>query len=96
MNGKGDKRRPCNEKSYAENWDRIFGQPPKLTSWFTFGQGHVHTVDGFTYDKDIVVKITARQPRAVMVEWFGLKWAFEYSKQPDMRYFSRGVKEINL
>lgn len=69
---------------------------PKLTSYFTFGQGHVHTIDGFTYDKYIVVKITARFPRAVMVEWFGNKWAFEYSKQPNMEYFPRGIKEITL
>lgn len=69
---------------------------PKLTSYFTFGQAHIHSVDGFTYDKDVVVKVTAQHPRAVMFEWFGNKWAFEYSKQPNLAYFPRGVKEINL
>jgi hypothetical protein len=38
-----------------------------MTSYFTFGFGHVHHVSGFTYDKDIVVKITADDPREKML-----------------------------
>lgn len=64
------------------------------TSYFTFGQQHTHSVDGFTYDKDIVVKITAECPRTRMVDWFGDKWSFEYSNPPNMEYFPRGMKEI--
>ena len=26
MNGKGSKRRPTDEKAYAENWERVFGK----------------------------------------------------------------------
>ena len=46
---------------------------PVTTSYFTFGYGHAHAVNGFTYDKDIVVRITAPDPRAVMHQWFGRK-----------------------
>lgn len=69
---------------------------PRLTSWFTFGQGHIHKRDNFFYDKDVVVKITARCPREEMMRLFGREWAFEYSKQPNLIYFPRGVKEFDL
>jgi hypothetical protein len=66
------------------------------TSYFTFGQGHVHSVDGFTYDKDIVVKITAEDPREVMFATFGRTWAMQYDKPPRMEYFPRGIKELHV
>jgi len=53
------------------------------TSYFTFGQAHVHSVNGKTFDKDIVVKITtldSEDPRDYMVSHFGTKWAMEYSE----------------
>jgi len=68
-----------------------------LTSWFTFGQEHVHSVDGRTYDKDVVVKITAyspETPREIMFRYFGPKWSMEYSKEPNMTLFPRGIFEI--
>lgn len=67
------------------------------TSYFTFGQQHVHSVNGFTYDKDVVVKITAEDPRAVMFETFGPTWAFQYDDAPPpMEYFPRGIKELHV
>ena len=65
------------------------------TSYFTFGQQHAHSVGGFTYDKDVVVKITAKDPRSVMFKNFGAQWSFEYDKEPDMGFFPRGIKELN-
>lgn len=65
-----------------------------ITRWFTFGQAHVHAVGGFTYDKDVVVKITAVDPRAVMMRTFGRTWCMEYDAEPDMNYYPRGVKEL--
>ncbi len=65
------------------------------TSYFTFGQQHAHSVSGFTYDKDVVVKITAEEPRDVMFEYFGDKWGMEYAECPELKYFPRGIKEIN-
>lgn len=64
------------------------------TRYFTFGQSHVHSIDGFTYDKDVVVKITAEDPRDVMVANFGQVWAFEYEYEPNMKFFPRGIKEL--
>ncbi len=66
----------------------------KKVSYFTFGQSHAHAVGGFTYDKDVVVKIVADDPRRVMYEIFGDKWSMEYDELPDLKLFPRGVKEI--
>lgn len=64
------------------------------TSYFTFGQGHVHSVNGMTFDKDIVVKITAEDPRQVMVDTFGQRWSMEYDEDPGREFFPRGVYEL--
>lgn len=66
------------------------------TAYFSFGQTHTHRINNVTLDKDILVKITAKDPRARMFELFGPKWAFEYNEiTPDMeRHFPRGVVEI--
>lgn len=70
----------------------------KLKSYyFTFGQGHVHSLGGFTYDKDIVVEVSAdsnAEARAIMFNYFGRKWGMQYDKKPDMKYFPRGIKKI--
>ena len=68
---------------------------PKLeTSWFTFGQDHAHRINGTTLDRNIVLKITAEDPREVMFQYFDTKWAMEYDKEPNMSYFPRGVLEL--
>lgn len=54
---------------------------------FTFGQSHVHFVNGRTFDRNIVVKITADDPRQVMFDTFGRQWGHEYDKEPPMKYF---------
>ena len=64
------------------------------TSYFTLGQSHVYRFNGQTLDHDCVIKITAENPRDVMVEHFGLEWAFEYDERPEMRYFPRGVYNL--
>lgn len=63
--------------------------------YFTFGQTHTHSFNGVTLDKDVVVKITAKNPREKMQEFFGVKWCFEYDKKPEMQYFPRGIFNIN-
>jgi hypothetical protein len=45
-------------------------------------------------DRNCVIKITAENPRELMVEYFGLGWAFEYDERPEMRYFPRGVYNL--
>lgn len=69
-------------------------KPKRKTRWFTFGQSHAHSVDGFTYDKDVVVQITAEDPRSEMVKAFGMKWGMEYRERPKMDYFPRGIKVL--
>lgn len=62
------------------------------TSYFTFGQTHVHSINGRTFDKDTIVKITAEDPRQVMFDTFGPKWAMEYENAPDSRFYSEVVE----
>lgn len=64
------------------------------TRWFTFGQCHVHSVNGKTFDKDCVVKITHMDPRQEMFRYFGPKWSMEYDQEPNMEHFPRGVFEL--
>lgn len=64
------------------------------TSYFTLGQIHIYKHNGHTLDHDCVIKITAEDPRKVMVELFDYAWAFEYNKCPDMKYFPRGIYNL--
>ena len=70
--------------------------PEPVTRYFTFGFDHVHEVAGERFDKDVVVRITAPDPRAVMFETFGVRWAFQYDEQPDLKWYPRGVKELTV
>lgn len=38
--------------------------------------------------------ITAEDPREVMFDTFGPKWAMQYEEPPDMRRFPRGIFEL--
>lgn len=64
------------------------------TAFFTFGQTHVHSINGKTWDKDVVVQITAEDPRQVMLETFGRQWAMEYETPPRLDLFPRGVQAL--
>lgn len=67
------------------------------TSYFTFGQNHTHRYGETTLDCDIVVKITAEDPRARMFELFGQEWSMEYDEIPQEKldkYYHRGIFEI--
>lgn len=73
----------------------------KSTSYFTFGQSHVHLLSYpggsiIRLDKDIVLKITDEDPRAVMERLFGQRWSFEYSEDnpPDFELYPRGLIEL--
>lgn len=67
------------------------------THYFTLGQTHVHSFNGKTLDKNVVIKITDEDPRKKMYEFFGDKWAFEYSNLIDVgvEYYPRGIFNIN-
>ncbi len=62
--------------------------------YFTFGQDHIHEIDGFIFDKDVVVEIENDDPRDTMFKIFGRKWAMQYYEKPNMDYFPRGIKAI--
>ena len=66
--------------------------------YFTFGFAHAHAVNGRTWDKDCVCVIEAPDEgaaRARMVETFGLKWSMQYSMEPTMSYFPRGLMMLD-
>lgn len=64
-----------------------------VTSYFTFGQAHIHEYKGIRIDRNIVVKITAKDPRAKMFELFGREWGFQYHTIEDvgMEWYPRGI-----
>lgn len=65
--------------------------------YISFGQGHAHSVDGITYDKDALCLIEAPSElpaRRQAIELFDREWSdIYYEKElPDLlRYFLRGV-----
>lgn len=69
---------------------------PMKTAYFTFGQSHVHRINGKTFDCDCVVRITAEDPSQVMHDTFGPKWAFQYSSPPPKleQYYPRGIIDL--
>lgn len=66
------------------------------TRYFSFGQKHTHSFNGHTLDKNCIVKITAENPRDVMVDYFKSEWCFEYVDltDEDLQYFPIGVYNI--
>lgn len=70
------------------------------TPYFTFSQSHIHCVNGKTLDKDCAVKITADDPREIMFQAFGSKWACQYDEgtitKAFMEHFPRGIIELEL
>jgi hypothetical protein len=64
----------------------------------TFGQAHVHSVNGKTLDKDCCVEIEAdneADARRKMFGMFGAKWACMYpGEPPEMQYIPRGIFKI--
>lgn len=70
--------------------------------YVTFGQAHVHRINGVTYDADCVAVFeadTAVEGRAKAFELFGRKFCFEYHDlefdHTSMRFFPRGFVEVN-
>lgn len=66
------------------------------TRYFSFGQKHTHSLNGHTLDKNCIVKITAENPRDVMVDYFKSEWCFEYTDftDEDLKYYPRGDYNI--
>lgn len=66
--------------------------------YFTFGQSHVHTILDRVFDKDIVVSLSAPDERTAsfkMSNMFGRVWGMSYSAKPDMRYYPKGIFNLD-
>ena len=66
--------------------------------YITFGQIHAHSVNGKTFDRNCVAVIEAKtyqEGRNLAFEYFGDKWCFAYDKEPEMKYFNRGLMKVN-
>ncbi len=55
----------------------------QITRWFSFGPDHCHEVDGRVIDDNVIVRVTAPDPRGVMLAVFGKKWCWEYDEPPE-------------
>lgn len=60
-------------------------------TYITFGQEHVHKIDGKTFDKDCVAEVNLPEEEARAI--FMPKFCFSYTdlSKIDMSYFPRGL-----
>jgi len=69
-----------------------------MTTYITFGQQHIHRVNGKTFDCDCVAAIPSRnegEGRERAFELFGPKFCFSYQdEKPEMKFFPRGIIEV--
>lgn len=65
--------------------------------YVTFGQIHVHSVNGKTFDKDCVAVIEAENHSTAREKAFAAfdgKFFTTYDKEPEMKYFPRGLMNL--
>ena len=70
--------------------------------YITFGQSHVHRIQGETMDADCVAVITSpthAEARVVAFDLFGVKFCTSYAASDftaeDMAYYPRGLIHVN-
>jgi hypothetical protein len=66
--------------------------------YITFGQIHVHSVNGKTFDKNCVAVIECSSYSDGREKAFGYfldKWHNCYEDEPEMFWFPRGLIEVN-
>ena len=69
-------------------------------TYITFGQVHVHSVEGMTFDRNCVACITHDgkvNGSDIAFELFGGNWHQNYTEIPGanvMKYFPRGIIEV--
>ena len=73
-----------------------------MKAYITFGQVHVHNVNGKTFDKDCVAVIEAptyAAARQQAFDYFGNKWHMCYAEEDwtedKLRYFPRGLLPVD-
>jgi len=65
-----------------------------MAVYITFGQDHVHRINGTTIDRDCVAKVESRK-RAF--ELFGQKFCWEYNQEKIdeiLNWFPRGIIDL--
>lgn len=65
--------------------------------WISFGQIHVHVINGRNIDKDCILEVeaaTRREAHENAMEMFDKKFYTVYDKLPNMKYFPRGVIKL--
>lgn len=72
-----------------------------MKHYVTFGQTHVHSVEGKTFDKDCVAVFkaeTSKEGRELAFQHFGPKFCFHYTEEEwdedNMKWYPRGYLEI--
>lgn len=69
-----------------------------MTTYVTFGQVHVHSVNGKTFDKDCVAVLessTQEEGRKLAFEVFnGVFHRETFNEPPDMSYYPRGLIHV--
>lgn len=75
----------------------------KHLTFVTFGQVHIHSVNGKTFDKDCVAVIVSSSPhegRGIAFNTFDSKFSFEYPEKhwniDRLRYYPRGYIPVNI
>ena len=65
-------------------------------TYVTFGQDHVHQINGKIFDKDCVALVNG--DREKVFEIFGKRFCFEYPEEHfekiGMKHFPRGIIEV--
>lgn len=68
--------------------------------YISFGQGHTHSFNGLTLDKDCLLLVQAESwevARVAVIQLFGQKWSHVYDKATMplvMESFPRGVVNV--
>jgi len=66
--------------------------------YFSFGQSHVHRIDGVTLDADVLLRVEDDDQvnaRHRVFDAIGPKWHTQYTEENvDFSYFPRGYVEV--
>lgn len=73
-----------------------------MKTYVTFGQNHVHSINGKTFDKDCVAVIeseSAARGRELAFQLLGVRFCFEYpedrwNEEEQLKFFPRGYIEL--
>jgi len=69
-----------------------------MKTYVTFGQNHIHEINGKTFDKDCIAVVNGDREKVFKI--FGSKFCFEYPEEfwrekNIMNYFPRGYVEVS-